>query len=221
MHARPLRRPVPALLICAGLALSACDATVFDVESGSQIDPGVFGDATTNNYLVLSGQRSYVVSLAERFAAEVPSTVNFEFDSAVLDAQARDVLRRQAAWIRQFPEVRFRVYGHTDLVGTDAYNRALGMRRAQAVVAFLVREGVPRSRLEAVVSEGATQPIIATPEAERRNRRAVTEVSGFVQRHPTVMDGQYAAIIYREFVASATRPLEPVSPFGGDRVGGE
>ena len=88
-------------------------------------------------------------------------------------------------------------------------------------MAFLVREGVSRSRLEAVVSEGRTQPIIATPEPERRNRRAVTEVSGFVQRHPTVLDGQYAAIIYREYVESATRPLEPVSPFGGDRIGGD
>jgi peptidoglycan-associated lipoprotein len=221
MRARLSRRPAPVLLLCAGFALAACDATVFDVESGSQIDTGIFGDATTNNYLVLSGQRTYVVSLAERFAAEVPSTVNFEFNSAVLDAEAREVLRRQAAWIRQFPEIRFRVFGHTDLVGSDAYNRALGMRRAQAVVAFLVREGVPRSRLEAVVSEGRTQPIIATPEPERRNRRAVTEVSGFVQRHPTVMNGQYAAIIYREFIASATRPLEPISPFSGDRVGGE
>jgi peptidoglycan-associated lipoprotein len=32
----------------------------------------------------------------------------------------------------------------------------------------------------------------------------VTEVSGFVRRHPTVMDGQYAQIVYREFVESAT-----------------
>ena len=79
-------------------------------------------------------------------------------------------MSRQADWIRQFPEIRFKVYGHTDLVGSDAYNRNLGLRRAQAAVAYLVSQGVSRSRLEATVSLGETQPIVATQEMERRNR---------------------------------------------------
>src|SRR5690606_9769465 len=124
------------------------------------------------------------------------------FDSAVLDAEAQAILARQAHWIRQFPEVRFRVYGHTDLVGSPQYNYNLGLRRARAVVDFLVRSGVGRARLEALVSHGETRPVIPTPEPERRNRRTVTEVSGFVRRHPTVMDGKYARIVYREYVES-------------------
>jgi peptidoglycan-associated lipoprotein len=101
--------------------------------------------------------------------------------------------------------VRFRVFGHTDLVGSAGYNQALGLRRAQAVVAYLSQHGVSRSRLEAVVSYGKTRPIVQTNAAEERNRRTVTEVSGFVDSNPLILDGKYAAVIYREYVRSATR----------------
>jgi outer membrane protein OmpA-like peptidoglycan-associated protein len=194
---------------CA-LALAGC-ATGFHDEAGSIIDPGTFGDANMNNFMVQTGQLAPMMDLARRFNAEVPDTVNFAFDSAVLDAEARAILDRQADWIRQFPEVRFRVFGHTDLVGPADYNYRLGQRRAQAVVNHLVGRGVDRSRLEAMVSFGLTQPLIPTPEPERRNRRTVTEVSGFVQSHPMVMDGQYALIVRREYIESATRPLPRIS----------
>ncbi len=144
-----------------------------------------------------------MVDLANRFAKEVPDTVNFAFNSVQLDQAARATLAQQANWIKQFPEVRFRVFGYTDLVGSNAYNKRLGMRRARAVVNVLVGHGISRSRLEAVVSHGETQPLINTPGRERANRRAVTEVSGFVARHPTVMNGKYAEVVFREYVQSA------------------
>lgn len=171
-------------------------------EAGGQLDRGNFGVATINNTQIHSGEKDYAISLANRFAAEVNSTVNFEFDSAQLDEQARVALREQANWIRQFPEVRFRVYGHTDAVGSSQYNYSLGKRRANAVVRYLSTQGINRSRLEALVSLGKTQPLIVTENRERKNRRTVTEVSGFVSRHPTVLDGKYAQIIYRDYVAS-------------------
>jgi outer membrane protein OmpA-like peptidoglycan-associated protein len=171
-------------------------------EAGAFGDTG-FGNATMNNTLVMSGQRSYVLDLAGRFAKEVDSTVNFAFNSAALDDASRAVLRQQANWINQFPEVRFRVYGHTDLVGSNAYNQRLGLRRARAVVSFLVSNGVSRKRLEAVVSKGETQPLIVTQGRERANRRTVTEVTGFVQDNPLILDGKYAQIIYRGYVESA------------------
>jgi outer membrane protein OmpA-like peptidoglycan-associated protein len=173
-------------------------------EAGSLVDNGNFGAAAMNNHLVMTGQRSYVLDLARRFADEVDSTVTFAFNSDLLDAQARETLRAQAHWIRQFPEVRFRVYGHADAVGSAAYNKALGMRRARAVVTYLASQGVGRDRLEAVASFGETRPLIVTGGRERRNRRTVTEVSGFVDRSPTVMDGKYAEVVYREYVESAT-----------------
>ncbi|MDZ7908213.1 MAG: OmpA family protein [Gemmobacter sp.] len=111
----------------------------------------------------------------------MPSTITFPFNSAQLTTEARRALDHQANWMRQFPELRFSVYGHTDLVGSEAYNRALGKRRAQAVVAYLASRGVSTSRLEALVSYGETRPVIVTLAPEQRNRRTVTEVSGFAQ----------------------------------------
>lgn len=189
--------------------LSACAAggdptqSQFYEEAGSIADNGFFGNSTMNNTQIMSGEKSYTYDLAQRFAAEVPSMVNFAFNSAALDAAAVATLREQAAFIRQFPELQFRVYGHTDLVGSNAYNKALGLKRARAVVAFLASQGISTSRLEAVVSYGETQPLVVTEGRERRNRRTVTEVSGFVRAHPTVLDGKYAEVVYREYVRSA------------------
>lgn len=197
------------LPLCAAalLSLAACSGdptqTPFFAEAGAPRDYGGFGNATMNNVLLQSGQRDYAISLGQRFAAEVPTTINFAFDSAALDAEARRVLDAQAAWIRQFPEVRFAVYGHTDAVGSAGYNHDLGLRRARAAVAYLISRGVDGSRLQALVSQGETQPLVPSPGPERANRRTVTSVSGFVQGHPNVLNGKYAEIIFREYVASA------------------
>ena len=189
------------------LALTACassDASfsTFGREAGSLLDEGGFGNPTMNNTLIQTGQKSYVIDLSRRFADDTPSTVNFAFNSAQLDASAQAALRQQANWIRQFPEVRFRVFGHTDAVGSNSYNKRLGRQRANAVVHFLASQGISRSRLEALVSFGETQPLVVSEGRERQNRRTVTEVSGFVQSHPTVLNGKYAAVIFRDYVTN-------------------
>ena len=217
---------LPKLLAASALlALTACGtySTSWDREVGSEVDKGEFGNATMNNTLIQTGEMSYTVALAERFSAEVPDTINFAFNSYALSEEAQATLRKQANFIRQFPEVRFRVFGHTDKVGSNGYNQRLGLRRAQAAVAYLTSLGISRSRLEAVVSYGETRPIIATNEAEVRNRRTVTEVSGFVKSHPLVLNGKYAAIIWREYVTSAERPhggTEATAGGGGGGGGG-
>lgn len=182
--------------------------TQFYREAGALVDTGSFGNATLNNRLVMTGERQYTFDLANRFASDVDSTVNFAFNSAQLDGTAQAILRQQAGWIRQFPEIRFRVYGHTDAVGSNRYNKRLGLKRANAVVRYLSTLGISRNRLEALASFGETQPLIVTQGRERKNRRTVTEVSGFVSRHPTVLDGKYAQIIYRDYVASAVPPSQ-------------
>lgn len=200
---------LPKLLATSALlALVACGetSTSWDRELGSEVDKGQFGNATMNNTLIQSGELDYTIALAERFSAEVPDTINFDFDSAVLTEEAKEILRKQANFIKQFPEVRFKVFGHTDLVGSAGYNQRLGLRRAQAAVAYLTSLGISKSRLEAVVSYGKTRPLIQTDQPEERNRRTVTEVSGFVKSHPLVLNGKYAAIIWREYVDSAVRP---------------
>lgn len=175
-------------------------------EVGEPLDSQYFGSANAQNGAVLRGELSYTLQLANRFAEEVPNTINFDFDSAHLDEASRRVLQEQANWIRQFPEVRFRVYGHTDAVGSASYNKRLGLRRARAAVNYLVTQGISRDRLEAVASFGETRPLIQTDARERRNRRTVTEVSGFVQSRVNTLDGRYAEIIYRGYIESAAVP---------------
>ncbi len=188
-------------IITLGLSVAVAACTR---EAGYEIDAGTFGNATLNNVQVQNGELSYTQILSRRFAADVPSQVNFAFNSSQLDASAQRILLQQADWIKQFPEARFRVYGHTDAVGSTSYNKSLGLRRAQSVVSFLERQGISRSRLEAVVSFGKSQPLVATQQRDRRNRRTVTEVSGFVDGNRQLLDGKYAEVIYREYVESAT-----------------
>ena len=211
----------------AAIALAGCssmppDLVKFDCEAGSVVDSSAdFGNATMNNTQIQSGEINYTINLNRRFTDEIDATVNFAFNSTALDDEARATLRQQAAWIRQFPEVRFKVYGHTDLVGSTAYNRNLGLRRAQAVVLYLTSQGVDRLRLEAVVSFGETQPLVVTEGRERRNRRTVTEVSGFVRNHPTVLNGKYAEVIFREYIASAVPEQLVTETAGGQATGAE
>ncbi len=195
-----------AIIASAIVALAACNQQAggsFNQRAGAQIDNGTFGNATMTNMMAHTDPASVAIDLARRFSAEVNSTINFPFNSTALDETARATLREQANWIKQFPEVRFKVFGHTDLVGGVSYNRRLGLRRAQAVVLYLTSQGIEKSRLEAVVSFGETQPLIVTEGRERQNRRTVTEVSGFVANSGIPLNGKYAEVIFREYIQSA------------------
>ena len=197
-------------ILAAAVALAALGGCVSaNREAGADVDSGHFGNATMQNSLAQINAGEARVMLSRKFAAEVPSTITFPFNSASLTAEAAAVLNRQADWMRQFPELRFSVYGHTDLVGSNAYNKALGRKRAETVVGYLAARGISRGRLEALVSYGETQPIVLTEQPEMRNRRTVTEVSGFVQRREAPLNGKYAAVIMREYVDSAVRPIKP------------
>jgi peptidoglycan-associated lipoprotein len=172
-------------------------------EAGKRVDEGNFGNPTFNNTLVqsaYSGQNGLLLDLSRKFEKDVPSMINFEFNSSRLDAEARKILLTQANWIKQFPEIKFRVYGHTDLVGSNAVNKRLGLRRANRAVNFLISQGIGADRLEAVASFGETQPLIVTEGRERRNRRTVTEVMGFARNFVgDDLDGKYAVLIYRTY----------------------
>lgn len=207
-------KPITGLAIAALLIATACAR-----EAGFEVDEGGFGNPTMNNIDVQVN--GYVLNLNTRFSSEVPTTVNFGFDQTSLDSQAQSILRQQAEWIKQFPEARFSVFGFTDLVGSAEYNYQLGLRRANTVIAFLESQGISRSRLEAKVSFGKTQPLVMTNNRDRRNRRAVTEVSGFVENHPNVLNGKYAEVVWREYVGSATQiPVNEASGLSDIASGG-
>ena len=100
--------------------------------------------------------------------------VNFAFDSAALDAEAREALDKQVAEVlRDNLPVRARIVGHTDSVGTDAYNQGLSERRAQSVADYLFTRGIIRSRIE-TAGRGESDPVAPNSvEAGRAANRRV------------------------------------------------
>jgi len=119
---------------------------------------------------------------AEDFRVSVGDRVFFGYDRFDLSAEARSVLERQAAWLRQYPNVRVLVAGNCDERGTREYNLALGARRAAAARDYLVSLGIAANRIE-TVSYGKERPLDAraNEEAWSVNRNAHTNiVSGAV-----------------------------------------
>jgi outer membrane protein OmpA-like peptidoglycan-associated protein len=182
-------------LLGGGLVLAGCAR-----EAGGGDRQDEIGQAVALNnarQVAYKTAADRLTDLGRVFAAETEETVTFAFNSARLDATARRALDGQAAWLKAHPEVRMTIEGHTDAVGAEAYNDRLGLRRAQAVVDYLVRRGVSRSRLDAVESFGESRLVVETEARERRNRRAVTEVAGFVRNFVGFgMDGVLAARLF-------------------------
>lgn len=98
--------------------------------------------------------------------------VKFEFDSDQLTAEAKRILNDVADTLAAYPGVRIEVQGHTDSLGTDAYNLGLSERRSISVKRYLVGRGVDGSGMNPV-GYGETAPIAdnATSEGQEENRR--------------------------------------------------
>ena len=103
----------------------------------------------------------------------------YDFDKATLKPEGQATLNKIA---RDLSKIKLEVIiavGNTDSVGSDAYNMALGQRRAQSVKAYLVSKGVDGSRIY-TESKGKSNPVAsnATAEGRAKNRRTDIEVVG-------------------------------------------
>ncbi|MDU8910419.1 peptidoglycan-associated lipoprotein Pal [Aestuariicoccus sp. MJ-SS9] len=161
------------MLLVAALAASACtNAGRFDngpgagggagAGIGSDIIPGSANDPTSTAY----------------FQQTVGDRVLFAVDQSTLSPEAQFTLDGQAQWLITNTDYLAVIEGHADEQGTREYNLALGARRANAVMEYLVARGVPSSRLK-FVSYGKERPIEVCSEEScyAKNRRAVTIIS--------------------------------------------
>ncbi len=110
-------------------------------------------------------------SIDELFLQEVADAY-FDYDSAELRPDARQAVQKDAAFFKQYPTMRVTIEGHCDERGSTEYNLALGQRRANAVMQYLVSLGIPESRLNAT-SWGKEKPFCmeATEACYAKNRR--------------------------------------------------
>ena len=108
-------------------------------------------------------------------ASGVPDRVFFATNETILTTASRETLRKQAAWLRQNPDVTIVVEGHADERGTREYNLALGERRANAAKDYLMTYGVSSDRIK-VLSYGKERPVDSgsNPLSWSKNRRSVT-----------------------------------------------
>jgi len=143
------------VVILASVALSACATQ----KKSEKIAGDVYSGSDTVEYL----------------ATGVRDRVFFASNKSTLTTASRDVLRKQAAFMRKKGKVNFTIEGHADERGTREYNLALGERRANAVKDYLMTYGISGNRLS-VISYGKERPVNSgsTPLAWSQNRRSVT-----------------------------------------------
>ena len=220
-------------LAASSVFLTACDVPTglqpnvsFAVNQGLTVPAGVPCDRIQERFRdqvpgceVVIGQptrqqmtREELMDLNVKFRNEVTTFVNFDFDKSVLRSDARAILDQQAAWIAQYEDLHFSVFGHTDLVGSLDYNFGLAKRRADAVVEYLVSKGASREQLESVVSFGETRPLIETTRREEANRRAVTEVSGYLNLKRVSRVPVGCGALAGSYVASYPQCIDAVNP---------
>jgi outer membrane protein OmpA-like peptidoglycan-associated protein len=107
--------------------------------------------------------------------AVLQATIRFAFNSSELTDSAKSILDEKVAVFRSIPELSIVILGYTDPVGTDAYNMALGERRAEATKAYIMSKGIDGNRV-ILESRGERQQVPtegAGRAGEAPNRRAI------------------------------------------------
>ena len=113
-----------------------------------------------------------VVNTGNELVVSMPQDILFATDSTAVQPGLQRELAAVAQNLRQYPDSTVTVSGHTDNVGTAAYNQDLSQRRADAVAAILMQDGVRANRLIAY-GRGESLPVASnlTPEGRALNRR--------------------------------------------------
>jgi peptidoglycan-associated lipoprotein len=98
--------------------------------------------------------------------------VYFDFDAYTLSEPAKRTLDEKVAFLKQYPKVKVTIEGHCDERGTTEYNLALGERRANSALQYLINSGVSRTNLT-TVSYGKERPFVSGHDeaAWAKNRR--------------------------------------------------
>jgi peptidoglycan-associated lipoprotein len=160
------------LVLACALSLGACSKKT---TAGLGADGIAGGDAAGSQ---LAGSAAQVPGSEEDFSANVGDRVFFEADSTTLSSEGKAGLLKQAAWLKEYPDVAIQIEGHADERGTREYNISLSARRATNVRNFLISQGIKASRVSSI-AYGKERPA-QTCDAEEcwsQNRRGVTVIT--------------------------------------------
>ena len=120
----------------------------------------------------MAGTGVGVVRQGDNITLSMPGNITFAFNDASLQPQFYPVLNDVASTLAEYNQTVVEVAGHTDNVGSDAYNHELSVRRANSVAAYLSSHGVIQQRL-ITVGAGESRPIATneTDDGRAQNRR--------------------------------------------------
>jgi len=135
--------------------------------AGNQIGAYMDRQEADLRNVVAASEYASVTRSQNVLTATFKSNSFFATNSSTLMAGAYSELDRVAKVLRDYPQTRIRVEGHTDSKGDAAYNMTLSERRAQAVADALVQRGVDPSRMQ-VMGFGESQPVSSSDAANRR-----------------------------------------------------
>lgn len=113
-----------------------------------------------------------VIREGEGIIVKFDSGILFDVDKANLKAAAKTNIENLATSLKNNPETKVMIIGHTDATGSDSHNYTLSERRAESVKMFASAQGVPSSRIT-TSGKGKTEPIAdnSTVEGKAKNRR--------------------------------------------------
>ena len=120
----------------------------------------------------MAGTGVDVVRQGDNITLNMPGAITFGFNDAGLQSQFYPVLDDVARTLTEYNQTVVEVAGHTDSVGSDAYNQQLSVRRASSVAAYLASHGLMQQRL-ITVGAGESRPIASneTDGGRAQNRR--------------------------------------------------
>jgi outer membrane protein OmpA-like peptidoglycan-associated protein len=157
---------VLAVAYCAP-PVAAAEKELTEDQMLCQLDPNNRTCTTHKRGLIISGG-----DITKNWAPNtVNLTINFEFDSAILQTDAYINLKKLCAVLQRLEGQQFMIGGHTDSKGSSAYNQALSERRAMVVRDYLIRRcNIPAANLSAQ-GFGKTLPLFPNdPEADANRR---------------------------------------------------
>ena len=124
-----------------------------------------------------------VVRQGDELQLNMPAGITFAFNSSAVQPQFQGTLNQVAQTLAQYNQTYIDVMGHTDSVGSDAYNQTLSEQRAASVANYLANQGVNRARI-ATRGYGESQPVASNDDEVGRaqNRRVNIRVVPVTQQ---------------------------------------
>ncbi len=106
-------------------------------------------------------QKALKEAAAREEAAKIQGleSIYFNFDQSVVREDQKEIMEKNAQWLKGHPQTRIRIEGNCDERGTAEYNLALGQRRADAAKDFLVGLGIASKRMQ-TISYGFERPLV-------------------------------------------------------------